>query len=141
MATDISRSFGYDESIVAGQACAPGTHWNGRECVRDAGGAEGPGGPARVAPAAPDLSGIDFAGLAAQYPDIFGGPGPTVAATPSEPEFTPEEQAYFEQAVAAGFFGPANAGAGVETSAATTTPAAPAVNWYEQTTPSGVSTS
>ena len=108
-----------DWDTVATQACGPGTHWNGRECVPDAGGPHGPGGPPRVAPAAPDLSGIDFAGLAAQYPDIFGGPGPTVAA-----EISP----YNEDSTKWGQYSEGFNAA----PAAPAAPAAAPVDWYEQ---------
>ena len=119
-----------DWGTVAGQACGPGTHWNGRECVPDAGGPHGPGGPPRVAPAAPDLSGIDFAGLAAQYPDIFGGPGPTVAA-----EISPYNEDSTKRGQYSEGFDAADATSSLTAPATTTTPAA---DWYQQTTPQGV---
>ena len=103
-----------DWQTVARDACGPGTHWNGQKCVPDA-----------VEQAASDLSGIDFAGLAAQYPDIFGGPGPTVAA-----EISPYNEDSTKRGQYSEGFSAADATSGLTTPAAPAAPAALAPTGY-----------
>ena len=58
----------------------------------------------------------DFASQGYGY--LFDPSQPSFGGDAAAEEFTPEEQAYFEAAVDAGFFGPADAGAGVAAPAA-----------------------
>jgi len=109
----ISDFSNIDLGAVTDAACPPGTHWNGSVCVPD----EVPAG------VPPELADIDFEAYAAAYPDIFSGAGPPLASGGLSQNFIDTM---------------ANRPAGGGAPAADAAPAAPAVDWYEQTTAPGV---